>query len=526
MAEFDILLVGTGVSGIATLKDILSELITNKIYKQLTIGVIEEQEKLWNGIPFGSKISANCLTITSVVEFLTNPSDKQAFTDWLTLNKERCLTSYLQEGGYTAQQWLQNNRDLVEANDWDPLFVPRYWYREYITESLQQLIQIATLANAVAITTLHGEAIKVKESAVGYEVTVRTLAAEKVISAEKLILAIGSPPIKPLKVDVQNQPFTYINDIYTRKADAVIDELYTALQKVSDAEKRNLLIVGSNASCTELLYLLSHNEQMLGMLNKVVVLSSSGALPQAIDTTDKPCPEFTHVSALNAKADFTYSELMEATLADMQVVNRDGVHTKNAGELVTLAMQLKQRLSADELQEFETNFGSAITATIRRMGQDYYRATRRLTETGKLVLLKGKHHAVDNNNGDALLTYMDAKGELTICDMPFAALVNCTGFESLNQCSATLINNLVQHDVCKVNPTGKGFEVNENFEANNNLYVMGPLLAGNTNKVIHFWHLENVARILYLTPLLTMSVLNDYKTTATAEQSALQSAKS
>lgn len=110
--------------------------------------------------------------------------------------------------------------------------------------------------------------------------------------------------------------------------------------------------------------------------------------------------------------------------------------------------------------------------------------------------------------------------------MPFAALVNCTGFESLNQCSATLINNLVQHDVCKVNPTGKGFEVNENFEANNNLYVMGPLLAGNTNKVIHFWHLENVARILYLTPLLTMSVLNDYKTTATAEQSALQSAKS
>jgi len=53
-----------------------------------------------------------------------------------------------------------------------------------------------------------------------------------------------------------------------------------------------------------------------------------------------------------------------------------------------------------------------------------------------------------------------------------------------------------------VNLSGKGFYVNEKFEAAPNLYVMGPLLGGNKNERIHFWHLENASRIMYLAPYL------------------------
>jgi len=44
--------------------------------------------------------------------------------------------------------------------------------------------------------------------------------------------------------------------------------------------------------------------------------------------------------------------------------------------------------------------------------------------------------------------------------------------------------------------------VNEYFEAAPNLYVIGPLLGGNKNERIHFWHLENASRIMYLAPYL------------------------
>ena len=58
-----------------------------------------------------------------------------------------------------------------------------------------------------------------------------------------------------------------------------------------------------------------------------------------------------------------------------------------------------------------------------------------------------------------------------------------------------------------MNLSGKGFEVNEKFEAAPNLFVMGPLLGGNVNKLIHFWQLENASRLTYLAPYLAKELL-------------------
>jgi hypothetical protein len=37
---------------------------------------------------------------------------------------------------------------------------------------------------------------------------------------------------------------------------------------------------------------------------------------------------------------------------------------------------------------------------------------------------------------------------------------------------------------------------------------MGPLLGGNKNNRIHFWHLENASRIMYLAPFLADCLLD------------------
>jgi hypothetical protein len=49
--------------------------------------------------------------------------------------------------------------------------------------------------------------------------------------------------------------------------------------------------------------------------------------------------------------------------------------------------------------------------------------------------------------------------------------------------------------------------VNEKFEAAPNMYIMGPLLGGNVNKLIHFWQLENAGRLTYLAPYLANELL-------------------
>jgi hypothetical protein len=44
------------------------------------------------------------------------------------------------------------------------------------------------------------------------------------------------------------------------------------------------------------------------------------------------------------------------------------------------------------------------------------------------------------------------------------------------------------------------------LEASKNLYVIGPLVAGNFNSTVRFWHVENAARIVGLSKLLAESL--------------------
>ena len=74
-------------------------------------------------------------------------------------------------------------------------------------------------------------------------------------------------------------------------------------------------------------------------------------------------------------------------------------------------------------------------------------------------------------------------------------MVNCTGFEELPDSSSLLIRNLVEKRLCRVNSSNRGFDVNEDFEANTRLYIVGPLLGGIFNNKLRYWHVENAKRI-------------------------------
>jgi uncharacterized NAD(P)/FAD-binding protein YdhS len=66
---------------------------------------------------------------------------------------------------------------------------------------------------------------------------------------------------------------------------------------------------------------------------------------------------------------------------------------------------------------------------------------------------------------------------------------------------------LIQQGICIPNDSHAGFEMNENFEAQQNFYLMGPLVAGNINDKLKVWHAESCSRIFNLSHSLAEVLL-------------------
>jgi uncharacterized NAD(P)/FAD-binding protein YdhS len=153
-----------------------------------------------------------------------------------------------------------------------------------------------------------------------------------------------------------------------------------------------------------------------------------------------------------------------------------------------------------------------FTKLMRRAGRDCREAADELAADGVLTMVKGEFCQLETaaaGRSFASATYINTKTTARITHpYPFAVVMNCGGFEELNISSSRLISNVVKNNVCKVNSTGRGFLVNERLEANRNLYVVGPLVGGNFNNKIRFWHVESAPRIRGLSKLLANCLLD------------------
>ncbi len=522
MDQFDILFIGSGISCMLSLLEMLSSLNTAPLSTPLKIAVVEKQKKIWSGIPFGYKSSVNSLIINSVKEFLIDDTQRLNFIDWLKTNEDKCLTSFIINGGSTAKTWLQHNQQLIQAGKWDSLYIPRYWYGEYIIEKLNAAIATAATLNLAVVTPINAEVIQIKRNrGQMYLLTTALNKSYQLIITNKLVLTVGSPPVKSLAWAAANPAFNYIKNVYSRSMDATLKSIQKSLMQTAEPDKRNILILGSNASCIELLYLLCHEQSYCEMINQITVLSPRGKLPVQVNNDNEWNATFTNLNYLTqCKSNYTSGALIEAAVADLQLINQNGVAMPVVQQLIDYVTLLKKNLLPDEDRLFHKNFGPAVSRNIRRTGDDYRGAATRLQSIGKLKLIKGNFINLKTAEHSVHLThlnYLDEHKKLVTCPQPFCVAVNCTGFENLTNTSSKLLNNLVEEKLCTINSSRRGIEVNEALEASKDVYVMGPLLAGNNNKTVHFWHVENVSRIIQLAPLLANEVLAGFKNIYAAE---------
>jgi uncharacterized NAD(P)/FAD-binding protein YdhS len=195
-------------------------------------------------------------------------------------------------------------------------------------------------------------------------------------------------------------------------------------------------------------------------------------------------------------------------MADLKIAVKDGVIIPYIDKLIGLTMELLQTLDEDAKKQFLGIYGMQLSNQFRRSGGDYKAGEAFLLEIAKLNMLKGGFDSIETAATGGKLHYTDTDTQKQeVYGDTFKVVINCTGANDLDQSSSRVIYNLVHNGIAEVNLSGKGFYVNERFEAAPNLYVMGPLLGGNKNERIHFWHLENASRIMYLAPYLAQELV-------------------
>jgi len=510
MQKVDIAIAGSGISCTATLIEVFRKLIAAEpVHPKVSITVFEKSHEFWYGIPYGSRSSVNALTITSVHDFFTDSVERDLFFAWFKQNKDELMDYYTSVGGITAKEWLGRNGKALDNEDYKNVYLPRFMCGRFTQSKFDKLLAVVEEKGLAELNLITAEVIDVSpkngEFEVSYELADRSVSA---ITAAKVIIATGSAPVKDVVLPEGNDAVTLINNLYEPRINENIKAMTKALSEANSDEERNVLLIGSNASSIEFLYLLSGLPELTGLINKLVVVSRSGLYPYHIVKKTLDHYPADHLEALKDKGDYDIKALVAASAADITLAVKDGVIVPHIDRIIGLTMEMLQPLDEDAKNHFLGVYGMQLSNMFRRSGTDYKGGEAALLQTQKLTMLKGGFSSMDVTSTGGVLHYIDTDTQKEeTYPVKFKIAINTTGANDLDKSSSRLIYNLVHNGIAKVNLSGKGFLVNKDFEAAPNLYVMGPLLGGNKNERIHFWHLENASRIMYLAPYLADCVL-------------------
>lgn len=507
METTDILVIGSGAAATTTLIELFTKLIDEPSPKgKISITIVEKYIEFFKGVPYGSRSSVNSLTITAISDFISSGKEKDLFFTWLKTNLDTWTSHYRSTGGLAAEVWIQKNLPLIEQSDWAALYLPRFVFGIYMQNKMHDLLKTVTEKQLANVKLIQAEAINVSQGNGVYEVTLEH--PDKVlttITTKKSVIAIGSAPVKDNVIANSSGSYTYINELYEPSLDSNLKLLNDTL---TDTAKCNLLVIGSNASCIELLYLLNHRPDLLTLLNQVVTISQTGIMPYHISNKRFDAYPCQSLDEVKANGGYDIHTLIEATKKDIGPAVQQGVIVPYVDRVIGYTIELMQSLDEDSKKLFFGVYGPQLTRLIRRSGPAYKGSANALIDKQKLTLLKGSFINLEATDNGAILNYVNTDGHSQQCQQPFKVIINCSGSNDLHDSSSRLIRSLIAQNLSAINLSGKGFLVNDHFEAAPNLYIMGPLLGGNMNKRIHFWHLENVARLLYLAPYLAEHLLS------------------
>ena len=367
----DISLIGSGIACTVTLIEVLEKLLHSPLStKKLSIAVIEKYHELWKGIPYGARSSVNALTITSIHEFIHEP-ERPLFFEWLKSNKNDWISYYREHGGKMAESWLHNNLSSIEKEEWENIYLPRFLFGNYLSQKLIHLVKAAEEKQLVEMKLIQAEAVDIQVLADGlHEIVLEhpDKTSSKIIS-RKVVVATGSPPVKKMYA-ITGDKTVYVNDIFEPSVSENINRVFTNLRNASGAGERNILIIGSNAGCIELLYLIQGMAEVRELINKIVIISPSGSLPFYTSTeilADHPTP---NLDKVKSSGEYTIEELVEGAELDIALAMQNGAHMDYVATIINKTIALLEVLNEDSKRLFFGIYAIRLHNMFRRAGPE------------------------------------------------------------------------------------------------------------------------------------------------------------
>lgn len=510
--NYDIVVVGAGISGAAFVEHTLELAGQRKIAPR--IAVLESTGEFWRGIPYGQRSSEYSLTITSFKEFVPHAHHTD-FALWLSSNKANWTGAIRASAESAGRRWLNRNASLIDQDRWDTVFLPRRLYGDFLASRIERAIARARYDMGLEVDLIPSRVRGIKKGPVsGYQVTLgpETGLPGKVttLNTRIVVLAIGSPPVGRLPfAGGKPDGALIVEDIYQDGLDGVIRRVTSQLNAQPD--KRNVLLIGSNASAMEFVYLAGQTPSLIGAMENLTCVSPSGRLPVSSEQQQR-AGALPSLRALANRRRFSADDLFEAVMADSDGAWASGEFAGVVTELIEYMGRLLAMMTDDQQRLFHHHHGMNFTRIVRRSGGEYSNTARSLAESGLLNVVPGRLVTlIPSHTGKEICFTFTRQGAPSplLFEREFTAVVNTAGFEGPGASSSSdLIRCLVDGGLCIVNPSRQGFLVNDEFEAAPGLYIAGPLLGGIFGERLRTWHLESARRIYAVSCDLAEVVVN------------------
>lgn len=350
---FDVAFIGSGAACSMTLLEMADALLSSpSASPKLRIAVVERDEQFWCGIPYGQRSSIGSLAIQKLDDFADEP-EKAAYRIWLEQNKQRWLAFFQAEGGAAAARWICDNRDALDGNQWGELYLPRFLFGVFLSEQMIAAIAALGERDLAEIVTIRAEAMSAHSADGHYRIGLRPSGnGPTAIAAGKVVVAIGSPPTKAILASDSEPAFTYIDDFYSPGGESNVARLRDSLDRVESWEKRNVLVVGSNATSLEALYLMRHDARIRARVRSITVISRSGVLPYMI-CNQPPEFDFPRLRTLLCTEAIAAADLMSAIRDDLATAEERSLNLADLYDAVAaLFGQALHKMDLVQQEEF------------------------------------------------------------------------------------------------------------------------------------------------------------------------------
>lgn len=503
--------IGAGIATSYTLIPFLEEFQKDKTKENITLYIIDKSSDFFKGMPYGDRSGKSVLLIQDLKNFISEPH-RTHYKNWLNEHIDELASEFTSNGGQYAAKWVADNSPLYKNGDWDDLYVPRFFFGRYIHAEVIKRIDELKEENRLTVEYVQKETQAITKDKDSFTIGFND---NSELTVEKIVLSIGSLPYKKLlnkKVE-ENQHSLYIDSPY---GVGMEENMAKIARFIKEREEKNLhtkiAVLGANASGLEMLYKICDKLPMEHHNTTFKTLSSHGIMP---DGTFDPikAQEFKaiHLESLADSESLSAESIAAAAHKDI-----DNAEKQNIGAATTVGIishgfgSLLPKLSTEELLNFACFHGNQIGRRQRCAGNHYLSVVDDLISRNRFTHLKGRFVSINESTEGLALNYKatDSANESEESSETFNLIVNCLG--SIHLASEGLppfLSNLVNDGLCTPNASNIGFSIDDRMQASENLFVAGPLLAGNKIEDRIFWHLEHCVRIIWSSAALSKNLI-------------------